>query len=122
VDITANEEIRKKAWTRHGVYSIRDNGSYAEKLALFKTDPGREDVRAELGVVLYDMFQAWKAHLFGLREDPEALLSAKVNKSMGMYLNLLFRIIDTWPKSSEGQYDAELERIREVVDQHAPKE
>lgn len=117
-----SDEIRKKAWTRHGVYSIRDNGSYSEKLALFKSDQGREEVRAELGVVLYDMFQAWKAYLFGLREDPEALLAAPVNKSMGMYLNLLFRVIDTWPKSSDGHYDAELQRIREVVEEHAPEE
>ena len=115
-------EAARRASMTHGVYSIRDNSSYAEKLALFKTEPGREDVRAELGVVLYSMFEAWKAHLFGLREDPEALLIAPVNKSMAVYLNLLFRLVDTWPKSSNGHYDAELERIREVVEKHAKQE
>ena len=118
-----NPEAASKASMTHGIYSIRDNGSYAEKLALFKSDSGREDIRAELGVVVWEMFQAWKAHLRELAEDgPEAVLTAPVNKNMAVYLNLLFRIVDTWPKSTDGYFKAELQRIKEVVEAHAPKE
>ena len=114
-----NPEAAALASRTHGIYSIRDQMAYAEKLALFKSEPGREDVRAELGVVLYDMFQAWKAYLFGFRDDPEALLMAPVNTKMAVYLNLLFRLIDTWPsKADSAALDAELQHISEVVERH----
>lgn len=102
----------------HGVYRIRDQAGYAEKLALFKSDPGREEVRAELAVILYDMMSAWRAHLFTLRDAPEALLMAPVNKSMAVYLNLLFRIVDTWPKESEERItvDEVLARMDETIE------
>ena len=61
------------------------------------------------------MFDAWKAYLFGLRDDPGALLMAPVNSRMATYLNLLFRVVDTWPKNSANDYGAELEHIRKVV-------
>ena len=73
-----------------------------------------------MGALLFDMMQAWKAHLAEINQEKGAasMLNAKVNRVMGGYLNLLFRIVDTWPASSDGAHALELEGIQKVLEEN----
>lgn len=127
----AEREQRQQASRKHGIHAFESRGERAlapaevarlqELRNLVRTAPGRREIREEIVARLVVIARKVFNDMEQMAGSEEWWESGVVKRG-GTYLAELRRWLDTFPTQDGSQYDAELERIREVVEEHSKQE
>ena len=110
-DNQQQKEAGKKggqAGKEHGIYAFRDRGPaaldddqrtvYIQLRDQFKSDPGRLEYREHLAAHLGMMLELGFSNIQTLAEQGRPIWESPPVARMGVYMNALIRLIDSWPK------------------------
>jgi hypothetical protein len=127
------EQRRKAAESNitHGMYAFRDSGEstlapaqrsrYVELKELFESEPGRVEYRKELATHIAMMLELGFSHVRSIAEKGGNIWTAPPIKNMGVYVNALIRLMNSWPKDQGAQVDVS-EIVSKVVEEHERKD
>jgi hypothetical protein len=109
----------------HGMFAIQNRGTdamlepqrakYSELVRQFRSEPGRQELREHIAARLMIMLDIGFDEIAN-RPNGKSIYEVPATKRMGIYLNALLRLLGPFSKSFDGQYTAELKKIREVIE------
>ena len=122
-----DEDRRKggESTIKHGIYAIENRGSaslgdteqmtYRELREALRQPAAREEIKLELMARLATMMRVGFSEMERLSEQGQDVFAAPVIGRLGTYLNLLARLLGTFPPQQRDTLAEEILRIQELV-------
>ena len=122
-----DEDRRKggESTIKHGIYAIENRGAaslaeteqmtYRELRQTLRQPAAREEIKLELMARLTTMMRVGFSEMERLSEQGLDVFAAPVVGRLGTYLNLLARLLGSYPPQQRDTLTEEIRRIQELV-------
>ena len=110
---------------KHGIYALENRGAtslteteqmtYSELREALRQPEMREEIKLELMARLATMMRFGFAEMERLSEQGRDVFDAPVTGRLGTYLNLLARLLGSYPSQKQDALAEEIRRIQQLV-------